>query len=343
VSVGHRTLAVLDEHFYPQGDGVALAPAGDAATQAKRLRSTRALWDPSYVDESWIATTGVDTNVMLLPRMKAWVHDYYPGTGIAVGEYNFGGLESMNGALAQADVLGILGREGVSWAALWDPPTTATAPGTFAFRMFRNLDGHGAGFGTTALPASSTDQGRLSLYAATRADGTLTVVVVNKSATDLTSPLTVAGGALAATGSRYVYSAAAPAAIVTSQVATSSLSAMTFPASSITTLVLPRSGSVVVPVARSATLRLTRTSIALRGTTTAYGRVSPGSGRLLVSVQRLVGRAWRPFASGRTLASGTYAVVLRPTARGSYVVRVVVAADAGHRTAVSPARTVTVR
>jgi len=29
---------------------VSLAPAGDASTQALRLRTTRSLWDPTYTD-----------------------------------------------------------------------------------------------------------------------------------------------------------------------------------------------------------------------------------------------------------------------------------------------------
>ena len=47
-----RILDYLDLHYYPQAGGVALQPAGDAATQVLRLRATRSLWDPSYTDES---------------------------------------------------------------------------------------------------------------------------------------------------------------------------------------------------------------------------------------------------------------------------------------------------
>ena len=62
---GTRILDYLDLHYYPQGQGVALQGAGDADTQALRLRSTRSLWDASYKDESWI-----DEPVRLLPRMQ---------------------------------------------------------------------------------------------------------------------------------------------------------------------------------------------------------------------------------------------------------------------------------
>lgn len=116
---GVRILDYLDLHNYPQASGVALGSAGNAATQALRLRSTRSLWDATYVDESWIGEA-----VRLIPRMRDWVNTYYPGTEIAITEYNWGGLESINGALAQADVLGIFGREGADLATLWGPPTS---------------------------------------------------------------------------------------------------------------------------------------------------------------------------------------------------------------------------
>ena len=133
---GTRLLDVFDEHYYPQS-GVALRDAGSASLQRKRLRSTRSLWDPTYIDESWISDTASGgVAVRLIPRMRAWVAANYPGTRLGITEYNFGGLESLNGALTQADVLGILGREDVQLATLW-APGTATQPWAFAFRMFR--------------------------------------------------------------------------------------------------------------------------------------------------------------------------------------------------------------
>ena len=182
---GVRILDYLDLHYYPQGDGVALSPAGNASTQALRLRSTRSLWDPTYVDESWIGEP-----VMLIPRMKAWVDQYYPGTKLAITEYNFGALDNINGALAQADVLGIFGREGLDLAALWGPPS-ADEPGAFAFRMYRNYDGSGSAFGETSVQATSTDQEQLAVYAALRSDGALTMMVINKTKDTLNSPITI--------------------------------------------------------------------------------------------------------------------------------------------------------
>jgi hypothetical protein len=248
---GPRLLDYLDEHYYPQS-GIALRDAGDAATQALRLRSTRSLWDPTYKDESWIsdmAPGGVA--VRLIPRMRAWVKAEYPGTKLAITEYNFGGLESLNGALTQADVLGILGRERVALATLW-APGEAGQPWAFAFRMFRNVDGKGGRFGDVSVRARSVDpdqpgrpnggQDRLAVYAAERTkDGALTVMVINKTGTDLEAPLSVAGFAAAGPVRTWRYSGADLGAIDRRPDATLTGGAvtLTFPARSITLLVLP--------------------------------------------------------------------------------------------------------
>jgi putative cell wall-binding protein len=236
---GQRLLDYFDEHFYPQESGVSLSSAGSAATQALRLRSTRTLWDPTYTDESWTADLGLGS-VDLIPRMKQWVAQYYPGTKTAISEYNWGGLESMNGALAQADVLGIFGSQGLDRAQLWSPPTSSE-PGAFAFRMYRNYDGHGSRFGDESVSASSADQGQLSVYAAQRStDGALTVQVINKTGSDLTSTLSVHNAPTSA-AQVFTYSGANLGAIVQGPDAAFSAGTLahTFPANSITLLVVP--------------------------------------------------------------------------------------------------------
>ena len=230
---GTRILDYLDLHYYPQSQGVALQGAGDANTQALRLRSTRSLWDPSYVDESWI-----DEEVRLIPRMKEWAQRY-PGTRTAISEYNWGALDDINGALAQADLLGIFGREGLDLATLWAPPT-ANQPGAYAFRIFRNYDGKGAAFGETSLRAISDDQDKLAIYAAERGDKTLTIVVVNKSNENLASVIALQNADVQDSAHIYRYSAANLGAIERGddlKVANNALDA-SFPASSITLIEL---------------------------------------------------------------------------------------------------------
>lgn len=234
---GVRLVDYLDLHMYPQAGGVALSGAGSSATQQLRLRSTRSLWDPTYRDESWI-----NDYVDLIPRMKRWVANDYPGTKLSISEYNWGALDNINGAVAQADVLGIFGREGLDLATLWAPPTSGQ-PGAYTFRMYRNYDGAHSKFGDTAVQATSADQGQLAVYAARRSsDFALTIMVVNKSLTQtLTSNLSLSGFSPAPLASVYRYSAADLAHIVhrPDQVVTSNGFTADYPPQSITLLVLP--------------------------------------------------------------------------------------------------------
>ena len=237
---GVRLLNYLDLHYYPQSPGVSLSPAGSAATQALRLRSTRSLWDPTYVDESWIKDAGPEGGIIkLIPRMQAWVNQYYPGTKLAVTEYNWGALDHINGAVAQADVLGIFGREGLDLATLWDPPAS-TDPGAFAFRMYRNYDGAGGKFGDTRVHAASSDQDKLAIYAAQRTgDNALTLVIVNKATEPLTGRLTIANAEVRS-AAVYRYSTADLTQIVRQPDIALAAGAndIAFPAQSITLLVV---------------------------------------------------------------------------------------------------------
>lgn len=236
---GVRILDYLDLHYYPQASGVALAEAGDAATQALRLRSTRSLWDPTYHDESWIEDT-TDEPIQMIRRMQQWVDTNYTGTKLAITEYNWGALEHINGALAQTDVLGIFGREGLDLATLWGPPS-ANQPGAFAFRMYRNYDGQGSVFGDTSIRASSADQGQLAIYAAQRSsDAALTLMIINKTGQPLLSTLTITGFHSTLAVETYRYSAADLGAIVRDPDQTLLLGdfTRTYPANSITLFVV---------------------------------------------------------------------------------------------------------
>ncbi|MBN1430508.1 MAG: glycoside hydrolase family 44 protein [Anaerolineae bacterium] len=241
---GVRILDYLDLHYYPQAKGVALASAGDESTQALRLRSTRALWDPTYADESWITDVRDGPYVRLIPRMKEWVDANYPGTRLAITEYNWGALDHINGALAQADVLGIFGREGLDLATLWSPPDLGQ-PGSFAFRMYLNYDGQDHTFGETSIQGASTDQEKLAIYAALRQqDGALTLMIINKTKQTLTSQVSLAGLSPSGVAEVYRYSANNLTAIVreADQSVTTDGFNGTFPAESITLVVIPAAG-----------------------------------------------------------------------------------------------------
>ncbi len=172
---GARSLDLVDVHYYPQGQGV-FSDAADPATQALRIRSVRSLYDPNYVDESWIATP-----VELIPRLKQWIAQEYPGTGIAISEYSWGGEKDASGAVALAEALGIYGREGVALATYWTYPPPASPAGA-AFRLYRNFDGNGATFGDISLPVTSSQAG-VAAFAARHSNGhEVDVVLVNEAA-----------------------------------------------------------------------------------------------------------------------------------------------------------------
>jgi hypothetical protein len=240
---GLRILDFFDEHYYPAANGVSLSGAGDANTQALRLRTTRSLWDATYMDESWISD-GNPTAVRLIPRMRDWVNTFYPGTKLAITEYNWGATDHLNGALAQADVLGIFGREKLDLATLWGPGTP-TQPWAYAFRMYRNYDGQGAMFGEIGVSATSADQSQLSVYGALRGRNMLTLIMVNKTGSDLTSTVNLSGFGPAASAKVYRYSGANLNAIVqqANQAISGSSFSATFPTNSITLIAIPRAAT----------------------------------------------------------------------------------------------------
>jgi len=171
---GTRMLDMLTAHIYPQG-----GEGGDdvsAKIVALRNRSTRSLWDPSYTDESWIKD-----KVMLIPRLKNWVAQNYPGTKIGITEYNWGAEKNISGATAQADLLGIFGREGLDLATRWTTPGTDT-PTFKAIQLYRNYDGHDSGFGDIGVSDTVPDPDTVSSFAGVRSkDHALTIIVINKS------------------------------------------------------------------------------------------------------------------------------------------------------------------
>ncbi len=267
---GMRLLDYVDIHGYfaadyPAGseNGVGLTTAGDSVEQQVRLNSTRALWDPTYTDPNYPQpnyttdanyTSSCNTPLQApqaIPMMQAWVANSYPGTMTAIDEYNFGGLESINGALTQADVLGIFGAYGLDLATLW--PTTTWAdqgPGNMAFAIYRNYDGSKSTFGDMALESTSANQGQLSVYGALRtSDQAVTVVVINKTFGALTSTLALENVTASGNAQVFQYSAANLAAIVAlptvavtppaSGSTTSTIASYMFPAGSITLFVIP--------------------------------------------------------------------------------------------------------
>ena len=126
---GVRILDYFTEHWYPSPPGVIdfSQDPGTSDVQAARLRSTRTFWDPTYREENWIGT--YYPPVQLIRTFHKWVNENYPNTKIGITEYNWGGQKSVNGALAQADLFGIFGREALDLATLVGPAGSRVARG----------------------------------------------------------------------------------------------------------------------------------------------------------------------------------------------------------------------
>jgi hypothetical protein len=182
-AAGHP-VDVVSVHYYPQGGEYSETKQNTSpAMQLTRNRSTRDLWDTHYRNPTWINDT-----VALIPTLRKWVDTYYyPGTPIAITEYNWGAENSMNGATAQADILGIFGREGLDIATRWATPATGS-PVYLAMKLYRNYDGRHSGFGETSISARAPDADQVAAFAALRADGALTVMAINKRL-DQTAPI----------------------------------------------------------------------------------------------------------------------------------------------------------
>ena len=242
-TAGKRLLDVLDVHWYPEaiGGGKRIIDNGLAEDEVQaRLQAPRSLWDTSYTETSWITQSSIKAPIKLIPRLKAKVDQHYPGTKISISEYNYGASNDISGGIAQADVLGIFGREDVFAATVWMMNSTNTF--TYGgFAMYRNYDGDGASFGDTSVAASTTSVDASSIYASVSSQDSAKVVAVaiNKAANPTSATITINHPKQLAAADVYVLTAAsatpAKGAAITANGANTF--SYTMPARSVTTLV----------------------------------------------------------------------------------------------------------
>ncbi|MDQ3256659.1 MAG: cellulase, partial [Acidobacteriota bacterium] len=242
-STGQRLLDIFTVHYYPQGGE--FSDDTSSTMQLRRNRSTRSLWDPNYLDETWI-----NDRVQLVPRLKNWVNTYYPGTPVGITEYNWGAEGHINGATTQADIYGIFGREGLDMAARWTTPAAST-PTYKAMKMYRNYDGNKSTFGDTSVKATVPNPDNVSSFAAVRSsDNALTIMVISKYLSGSTSAtINLANFAHAGTAQVWqLTSANAINRLSDVNLAGNSLNA-TLPAQSVTLYVIPASSGNQPPIA----------------------------------------------------------------------------------------------
>jgi hypothetical protein len=212
VTAGHALIDSFDVHYYTSN-----------GSTSQCLQVPRMFWDPDFKDFTAAETDSIDygwsgqndyfdTNLyprQMIPRLQSHIAADYAGTGatapgLSFSEYDPGCEASIVGGVAEADLLGIFGREGVYAATAWPlkSVTTGTAPAltlvnyvVAAFDLYRNYDGHGATVGDTTVYAQTSDVETSSVYAFTHStDPTrMEVVAINKTASAM--PVTVQIGA----------------------------------------------------------------------------------------------------------------------------------------------------
>ncbi len=185
---GKRLVHVLDLHWYPEAMGggkrINQGNTSEKSVEA-RLQAPRSLWDPDYVEDSWITKDFTNGRpICLIPWVRENIRKYYPGTKMGFSEYDYGAGDHVSGGLAQVDVLGIFGREGVFSANYFEQMKPYNKA---AFKIYRNYDGKGAAFGDTEVSAQTPDIAKTSIYASldSKKTGTLWIIVLNKSQKDL--------------------------------------------------------------------------------------------------------------------------------------------------------------
>ena len=184
---GVRLVDFLDVHYYPQGTNIALTTDESATTAARRLRSLKGLYDPAYVDESWIGQP-----VRLIPRMKAWIDARLPGAKLAITEYNWGD-GGVSSALAQAEALAIFGREGVDLATRWVSPAENSLIED-AFLFYLDYDGAGGQVAGDSVRAVSSDVDAVGAYAVRGTGPRLFLLLFNKNTAARHADVQVTGG-----------------------------------------------------------------------------------------------------------------------------------------------------
>lgn len=222
-TAGTRLIDYVDLHWYPEARGVStdaqtrVTLGGTSAAEVSaRVQAPRSLWDATFVEASWISDNLKNEEpagkgaINLIPRLKKQIADHYPATKLAIGEWNYGADAHISGAIATADVLGILGRDSVELACnFYANPDFIFRDG--AYQVFGNYDSKGSRFGDISVGANATDPVTSSIYAAkdTANPQRLTLVIINKDTAPHVATVTVAGDTKYRSAQIYVLSAAA--------------------------------------------------------------------------------------------------------------------------------------
>jgi hypothetical protein len=181
-TAGKRLLDALDVHWYPEASDVNNVRITNfmnyRANWDARMQAPRSLWDPTYVENSWIGTW-YRSYLPIIPRLKSSINTYYPDTNLTITEYDYGAQTHWSGGIATSDVLGIFGKYGVYLATYWGDGNYVDT----AIRMYTNYDNAKSKFGDTEVYATDSNIVASSIYASVFNGyaSELHLIVINKN------------------------------------------------------------------------------------------------------------------------------------------------------------------
>ena len=308
---GARTLDVFDIHAY--ADCGPTTNFTNAQLQAATVKCAGYYWDPATVnpDTDNTYTTNEEPNPGIpfhIPRFKAMVNAIYPGTPLSYTEWGAGIAQNSGSdfstALADADTLGVFGREGLSFASRWGGPSPGT-PEYLAWKMYTNYDGAHDGFGTVSVYDTNNGNSNLfSSYATLNSTGTtMTIMVLNKDPGNAAQVTFDLSGFNASTYVAYTLASTASGSISASNSAAWN-SSQSFAPYSITLLVI--GGSKASTPASAWYLNPDDLMIPASGTATLHPAISSGSGPVTLSSAVFDAFEGAPACSGSlTLSDAT--------------------------------------
>jgi len=314
---GARTLDVFDIHAY--ADCGPTTNFTNAQLQAATAKCAGYYWDPATVnpDTDNTYTTNEEPNPGIpfhIPRFKAMVNAIYPGTPLSYTEWGAGLAQNSGSdfstALADADTLGIFGREGVSFASRWGGPSPGT-PEYLAWKMYTNYDNAHDGFGTVSVSDTNSGNSNLfSSYAALNATGTtMTIMVLNKDPGNAVQATFDLSGFSASTYVAYTLASTASGAISASNSAAWN-AAQGFAPYSITLLVI--NGAETSKPASEWYLNPDDLMIPASATATLHPAISSGSGPVTLSSAVFDSYEGAPACSGSLMLSGATITATQP-------------------------------
>jgi hypothetical protein len=178
---GRLLVDVIATNDYPEVyvEERRITQASGPAIERARILAVRTWWDRAYKPSGGEqGTTWIWEPMYLLPRIQDMIREYLPELKLAITEWNWGGNDTVNGALVHALAYRALMREGAYAACEWGPPR-AGDPALLAYRLFRNYDGKGGSFAGRYIDGSTADPELTVFGALDRKGRLLRVVAVN--------------------------------------------------------------------------------------------------------------------------------------------------------------------